>query len=195
MTVRSEGDGYGDIRNDAEFERFYAAEYGRCRGLLRRRALSRAALWHIHERRLNEVLDDVVVEAFAKLRNQYHRYDPTRASLSTFLNVIALRMLSKALLMASRDCNREYVELETVAESCGDDGRLHSVVLRADVATTLARMSPAQSRALVLHYEAGWPVRDVARMTGTTDIATQSLLQRGRASFSREWNLQGKAKP
>jgi len=50
----------------------------------------------------------------------------------------------------------------------------------ADLLPALRQLSPAQRAAVVLHYEADLPVRDVARQMGTTVTAVKVHLFRGR---------------
>jgi RNA polymerase sigma-70 factor (ECF subfamily) len=44
----------------------------------------------------------------------------------------------------------------------------------------LRQLSPMQRGALVLHYYAGYPVRDAARILGSTSAAVRVHLSRGR---------------
>jgi DNA-directed RNA polymerase specialized sigma24 family protein len=69
-------------------------------------------------------------------------------------------------------------------ETAGEhDGFLPTVLERRGVAETLARLQPSQARALTLHYLEGRPVREVAEHLQVSEIAAQSLLQRGRHAF------------
>ncbi len=49
-----------------------------------------------------------------------------------------------------------------------------------DIVRALARLSPKQRGALVLHYYAGYPVRDIARILGSTSAAVKVHLSVGR---------------
>ena len=49
-----------------------------------------------------------------------------------------------------------------------------------DLVRALARLSPKQRGALVLHYYGGYPVRDIARILGSTTAAVKVHLSAGR---------------
>jgi RNA polymerase sigma-70 factor (ECF subfamily) len=49
-----------------------------------------------------------------------------------------------------------------------------------EVRAALAQLSPLQRAAVVLHYHAGYPARDVARIVGSTPAAVWVHLSRGR---------------
>jgi len=50
---------------------------------------------------------------------------------------------------------------------------------------TLRQLSPMQRGALVLHYYAGYPVRDAAKILGSTSAAVRVHLSRGRRRLRR----------
>jgi RNA polymerase sigma-70 factor (ECF subfamily) len=50
----------------------------------------------------------------------------------------------------------------------------------ADLAEALARLSDGQRAAVILHYYADLPIRDVARITGSTTAAVKVSLMRAR---------------
>lgn len=49
-----------------------------------------------------------------------------------------------------------------------------------DMVEALARLSPSQRASVVLHHYAGYPVKDVARMLGSTAGAVKVHLYQGR---------------
>lgn len=53
-------------------------------------------------------------------------------------------------------------------------------VATADLMQALRRLSPGQRAAVYLHYQADLPVREVARMMGTSSAAVKVHLHRGR---------------
>lgn len=59
-------------------------------------------------------------------------------------------------------------------EGRGDQG------VPIDLFGALAELSPMQRQAVVLHHYGGWPIREVAAMTGSTTNAVKVHLFRGR---------------
>ena len=54
-----------------------------------------------------------------------------------------------------------------------------------EVRTALSELSEMQRAAIVLHYYAGYPARDIARITGSTPAAVWVHLSRGRRAMRR----------
>ena len=54
-----------------------------------------------------------------------------------------------------------------------------------EVREALSRLSEMQRAAVVLHYYAGYPARDIARITGSTPAAVWVHLSRGRREMRR----------
>jgi RNA polymerase sigma-70 factor, ECF subfamily len=54
-----------------------------------------------------------------------------------------------------------------------------------EIRTALARLSPMQRSAVILHYYAGYPAADIAEITGSTTAAVWVHLSRGRRHMAR----------
>jgi RNA polymerase sigma factor (sigma-70 family) len=57
---------------------------------------------------------------------------------------------------------------------------VEDVLPLADLGAALRQISPGQRAAIFLHYEADQPVREVARLMGTSSAAVRVHLLRGR---------------
>lgn len=112
------------------------------------------------------VVDDAVAEAFARaLERAGQIRDPVPWLYRT------------AFRLATEDLRRERREPELEPEA--DRAAVPAVGLAALV-SALRQLSPAQRAAVVLHYEADLPVREVARRMGTSTGAVKVHLLRGR---------------
>ena len=110
-----------------------------------------------------DVADDAVVEAFARaIERDGHVRNP-----KAYLYRIAFRIAS-AELRRDRDAGTD------VEEAFEDELPL------ANLGRALRRLSPSQRAAVFLHYEADPPVREVARLMGTSAVAVRVHLMRGR---------------
>jgi RNA polymerase sigma-70 factor, ECF subfamily len=110
------------------------------------------------------VADDAVAEAFARaLERAGQIRDPVPWLYRT------------AFRLAAEDLRRERREPEPKA----DRAAVPAAGLAALV-PALRQLSPAQRAAVVLHYEADLPVREVARRMGTSAGAVKVHLLRGR---------------
>jgi RNA polymerase sigma-70 factor, ECF subfamily len=109
-----------------------------------------------------EVADDAVAEAFARAIESGGRIrDPYPWLYRT------------AFRIAAAELRRER-RREVVVEVSADER------LPRDLTTALRRLSPSQRAAVFLHYQADLPVREVARLMGTSTAAVKVHLHRGR---------------
>lgn len=113
------------------------------------------------------VADDAVAEAFARA---LERADRIRDPLP-WLYRTAFRLAAEDL----RQERRERPEPES-----GREQPPASAAGLGALVPALRQLSPAQRAAIVLHYEADLPVRDVARQMGTSAAAVKVHLFRGR---------------
>jgi RNA polymerase sigma factor (sigma-70 family) len=110
-----------------------------------------------------DVADDAVAEAFARAIERDGAVRDPRA----YVFRVAFRLAAAEMKRGSGQ-----VELsEEAREDAPDLGDL----LRA-----LRRLSPSQRAAVYLHYEADLPVRETARLMGTSAAAVRVHLMRGR---------------
>ncbi len=122
--------------------------------------LWRAILVYAGGRR--EVADDAVGEAFARAIES----DGVIRRPFPWLYRTAFRI-------AAAELRREGTTFP-LAEMYLDDPAT------GDLMRALRRLSPAQRAAVFLHYEADLPVREVARLMGTSSAAVKVHLHRGR---------------
>jgi RNA polymerase sigma-70 factor (ECF subfamily) len=110
-----------------------------------------------------DVADDAVAEAFARA---IQRNDQVR-NPKAYVYRVAFRIAAAEL---KRD-GRAGTSVE--AEH-------HDELPLADLGPALRQLSPSQRAAVFLHYEADLPVREVARLMGTSAAAVKVHLVRGR---------------
>jgi RNA polymerase sigma-70 factor (ECF subfamily) len=109
-----------------------------------------------------EIADDAVAEAFARAIESDGRIrDPYPWLYRT------------AFRIAAAELRRERRSGELV-DTWSEEG------IPPDVTVALRRLSPSQRAAVFLHYEADLPVREVARLMGTSSAAVKVHLHRGR---------------
>jgi RNA polymerase sigma-70 factor (ECF subfamily) len=107
------------------------------------------------------VADDAVAEAFARVMER----DVAVRNPVAYLYRIAFRI-------AAADLRGAPAVLE--------DRAIDDPEPFVDLLAAMRRLSPAQRAAVYLHYRADLPVRDIARILGTTGAAVRVNLMRGR---------------
>ncbi|MGZ4131426.1 MAG: RNA polymerase sigma factor [Actinomycetota bacterium] len=111
-----------------------------------------------------QIADDAVAEAFAQaLRRGDALRDPAR-----WVWAVAFRV-AKGELAGRRKSDGEPRE---AAYDMPEPAR--------DVVDALARLSPRQRSCVVLHHYAGYPVKEIATMLGSTTAAVKVHLSQGR---------------
>jgi RNA polymerase sigma-70 factor (ECF subfamily) len=108
-----------------------------------------------------DVADDAVAEAFARAIQR----GPTIRDPGPYLFRIAFRI-------AAADLRERAPQLEDRAVT--DPEPL------VDLLDAMRKLTPAQRAAVYLHYRADMPVREIARVLGTTGAAVRVNLMRGR---------------
>jgi RNA polymerase sigma-70 factor (ECF subfamily) len=112
-----------------------------------------------------ELAEEVVQDVFAQLWRHAEDYDQRRASVRTWLYAIARNRIIDAHRRAAARPKRAEDEdsLETAAEI---DAALDHAVLRWQVTTALARLSPAHREVIRLAHYGGLTMREIAERTG-----------------------------
>jgi RNA polymerase sigma-70 factor, ECF subfamily len=110
------------------------------------------------------VTDDAVAEAFAQaLRRGDRLRDPAR-----WVWTVAFRIARGELARRRKD------------DGGIQEGSYEFPDHADEVVGALARLSPKQRAAVVLHHYAGYPVKDIARMLDSTSAAVKVHLSQGR---------------
>lgn len=109
------------------------------------------------------IADDAVAEAFAQA---LRRGDAVR-DLRRWVWAVAFR-LAKRDLAARREGSPMLETTYEMAESA------------RDMIDALARLSPKQRASVVLHHYAGYPVKEIAHVLGSTSAAVKVHLSQGR---------------
>jgi RNA polymerase sigma-70 factor (ECF subfamily) len=112
-----------------------------------------------------ELAEEVVQDVFAQLWRHAGDYDQRRASVRTWLYAIARNRIIDAHRRAAARPKRAEDDdsLETAAEI---DSALDHAVLRWQVTTALARLSPAHREVIRLAHYGGLTMREIAERTG-----------------------------
>jgi RNA polymerase sigma factor (sigma-70 family) len=112
----------------------------------------------------SDIADDAVAEAFARAIERDGQVRDPKA----YLYRVAFRVAAAELRRPTG------APVEEVVEDVEDALPL------ADLGPALRQLSPGQRAAIFLHYEADQPVREVARLMGTSSAAVRVHLMRSR---------------
>jgi RNA polymerase sigma-70 factor (ECF subfamily) len=117
-----------------------------------------------------EVASDAVAEAFAQaLRRGDAIRDPARWVWRTAFRIAAGMLKERRMMEPEQDVGLSY-EMDLPAR---------------ELIEALRQLSPRQRASVVLHHAAGYPVREVAAILGSTPAAVKVHLMRGRDRLRR----------
>ena len=124
-----------------------------------------------------ELAEDITQQAFIAAIEARGKYDG-RADPVTWICAIARNALLDHYRRASRD---ERWHLAVVVHEIVDPGaRIERLDQRDEVIAALRVLTVDQRGAMLLRYADRLPVREVARLIGRSEAATESLLSRSR---------------
>jgi RNA polymerase sigma-70 factor (ECF subfamily) len=130
---------------------------------------------------------DISQEVFLYLWEHPDRFDPTRASLRTFLTVITRRRCIDHLRSSGRRHGREQRASQGPAVPAPDVGEAAVALIAAErVRAALERLPAEQRRAVELAYLEGLTYRGVAAAMGTPEGTAKSRLRMALARLGRE---------
>jgi RNA polymerase sigma-70 factor (ECF subfamily) len=133
-----------------------------------------------------EVAEDVVQEAFFRALTHLNRYDD-RFRFSTWLFTIAKRLYVNANQRLAPAFDTDVVASASergggVAEDAGE-ARENSGTVRDALAVGLAALSRDQREAVVLFYQLGWAIEQIAEYLDQPEGTIKSHLHRARAKM------------
>lgn len=128
-----------------------------------------------------EIAEDVVQEAFVRALTHIERYDP-RFRFSTWLFTIAKRLYVNAQQRLA-----PVFDTDAVGGAAGQTPRRSQAVkteasdhLTAAIGDALERLSPDQREVVVLFYQLGWSVEQIAEYLDQPEGTIKSHLHRAR---------------
>jgi RNA polymerase sigma-70 factor (ECF subfamily) len=135
---------------------------------------------------------DVVQETFLLALAKLDSYDPTRASLTTWLCLLSRNVIRKELRARRREevgraTGDVEARLERAAAALGDAplpaDLLDASETRSSVALVLGQLPAGYRAALTRKYVDGASLEELAEELSMTAVAAKSLLSRARATF------------
>jgi RNA polymerase sigma-70 factor (ECF subfamily) len=134
-----------------------------------------------------DLAEELTQQTFVAAIAQRHSFDG-RSDSVTWLCGIARHKLADHFRRLERDERRQLqLEVREIAID-GDAGAWGSADDRTAIASALARLPVAQRAALLFVDLDERPVREVARLLGRSEGATQSLVTRARTNFRRVYD-------
>lgn len=136
--------------------------------------------------------DEIVQSSFVRCVRSMRTFDPSRGRLLDWLKAVAANeartYLQRESRTVPRPCNADQQFVETV--ECLDRQPLPDELLaRRDtqtmVAACLLELPLKQRQVLVMKYQEGSKVAEIAANLGLSEKAVESLLSRGRESFRK----------
>jgi RNA polymerase sigma-70 factor, ECF subfamily len=171
MAIASRGDFAAIVRDEARFRDWYDATLPRVYRYLAARCAGDEAL-----------AEELTQQTFVEAIRRRDRFDG-RSDVVTWICAIGRNKLVDHYRRHGRDARRQEQLLSIQPQTV--DAPLHAVETREAVEAAMAALPSDQRIALLFRYLDGLSVREVSRVIGRSEKATESLLARGRESFRR----------
>lgn len=148
------------------FEEFYSTYYSRVLRYLSGKCAQR------------EAAEDLTSQVFLYCYQNYERYDPKKASMASWVYMVANSRLKNYW----RD-RKSYVDIEEVQDFIPDDGdSLDAAILldelRDDIADALEKLPERQRIIVVLRYFKGMSALEIGDMLGMSPVNVRVQLSR-----------------
>lgn len=134
-----------------------------------------------------EPAEDITQDCFLSLIHHPERFDPTRASLQTYLYAAARNLALKRFRRSEKEVAGQVLA-DTEPSVAADEPlrRLLAAELTDEVRNALAQMSPLQREVVVLFEYEEQSLTEIAAIVAADVGTVKSRLYRGRESLRRE---------
>ena len=138
-------------------------------------------VWSLARRMLNdpEEAEDIVQEIFVDVWKNAERFDPNRASETTFVAMIARRRIIDKVRYAKRRIAAGSLEDVLAEPSDGSDGKMQTSIEAGEAARALNALRPEQRRVLQLSIVEGLSHQEIADATGMPLGTVKTHARRG----------------
>ncbi|MBQ7680483.1 MAG: RNA polymerase sigma factor [Butyrivibrio sp.] len=149
----------------AAFEEVYLAYFDRIYKAVYLRILNR------------EDTEDIVQEAFVKAMNAYDSFDPSKASVYTWLNRIAMNTMIDHLRQRKRE---DVVPMETEIEPGADDPELEALTdgYAQEAVVILRQLKDDERELLMMRFGLELSYKEIARELGSNEKAVGRRVER-----------------
>lgn len=122
--------------------------------------------------------EDLLADTFERVLRTKHRFDPRRGSEKQWLYTIALNLLRDSARRQATE-HRAFERVTAGAPNAGTDAALESVERRDELSAALATLSEEEQEAIALRFGADLKLREVAKLLGEGESATEARIYRG----------------
>ena len=78
---------------------------------------------------------------------------------------------------------RADLDNEVLADMISDRDLMSEAEQRADFEQTLSRLNPRYKAVMLLHFDCGYTVREIAKLLGESEIVVKNCLVRGKQRY------------
>lgn len=127
--------------------------------------------------------DDVYQEVFFRYIEKQPRFRSEEHAKAWFIRVTL--NVTKNMLTRCDVTRRADADDEALAALPSDEDFMAEAESRADFEEVLARINPRYKAVLMLHFDCGYTVREMARLLGESEIAVKNCLIRGEKQYKK----------
>lgn len=133
------------------------------------------------------VAEDLTADAFERAWQARHRYQPSRATFSTWLFTIAQRVVTD---WQRRQARRSWLKLNRKQPSAtpSPETHLEESEQQAQLRQLVQRLSPSEQELIALKFGAGMTNREIAGLVKKSETAVGSSIHRIMKKLRARWD-------
>ncbi len=125
--------------------------------------------------------DDVYQEVFIRYIDKQPAFRSEEHAKAWFIRVTI--NITKNMYKSAYNVKRADLDNEVLADMISDRDLMSEAEQRADFEQTLSRLNPRYKAVMLLHFDCGYTVREIAKLLGESEIAVKNCLVRGKQRY------------
>jgi RNA polymerase sigma factor (sigma-70 family) len=132
------------------------------------------------------VAEDITSQVFEKALKAFPRYDPGRASLSTWLFTIARNSISDHFRDRRKRKHNELDEADILSQVADPEVEAQALEIRQELATAFSCLSAREHEVMALKFGSGMSNREIGGLLGISETNTGTIIYRSLGKLKKE---------
>lgn len=127
--------------------------------------------------------DDVYQEVFYRYIEKQPKFRSEEHAKAWFIRVTL--NITKNMYKSFYLSKRSDVEEEVMEDLLSDEDFISEVERRADFESSLSKLNPRYKAVMMLHFDCGYTVKEIAKLLGEGEIAIKNVLAHGKQQYKK----------
>lgn len=127
--------------------------------------------------------DDVYQEVFYRYIDKQPKFRSEEHAKAWFIRVTL--NITKNMYKSFYQSKRSDVDEDVLEDLISDEDFINEVERRADFEESINRLNPRYKAVMMLHFDCGYTVKEIAKLLGESEIAAKNLLVHGKQQYKK----------